>query len=271
MGERESRTVSSPAELFQLLGTIVFVSVSAVVGIRLVRLSGRSGAKPELYLGLGILGTAVCGYGFQIGSVILRGDPFAPAPSGLAVGLTFLGKLLHDAGVTMILAFVLVVFRPGDRRARVAFFVLCAMLWSGMIGLGPTGGYRDLLIKNPWWWLEYAVIWTYPLWPAFESFRYYGMMKRRQRLGMADPMTTNRFFLWGLASLGTFLAVGVTSFPMLLEREAMLALETATRVTTAAIGLCTVALYALAFFPPAPYRRFVERGAAPPAGEPEAV
>ncbi|NNL66520.1 MAG: hypothetical protein HKP30_09780 [Myxococcales bacterium] len=263
--------MNSPAESFQLLGTLVFVSVSAVVGVRLVRLSGRSGARPELYLGLGILGTAVFGYGFQIASVIARGDAFAPDPSRMAVALTFFGKLLHDAGVTMILAFVLVVFRPGDRRAQVAFAVLCAMLWSGMIGLGPTGGYRDLLIKNPWWWLEYAVIWTYPLWPAFESFRYWGMMRRRRKLGMADPLTTNRFFLWGLASLGTFLAVAVTSFPMLLEREAMLALETASRVTTAAIGLCTVAIYALAFFPPAPYRRFLARADAPPAGEAQAV
>jgi len=33
------------------------------------------------------------------------------------------------------------------------------------------GGYRDLMQRELFWWMEYAVIWTYPLWGAFESFR----------------------------------------------------------------------------------------------------
>ena len=36
------------------------------------------------------------------------------------------------------------------------------------------------------------------LWGAAESLRYFSMMRRRAKLGLADPLVTNRFLLWGL-------------------------------------------------------------------------
>ena len=72
-----------------LLGTAAFVLVSLVIGLRLALLSRRTGEKPELYLGFGILGTAVFGYGAQIASVILRGGFESDIPvTGAMVALT---------------------------------------------------------------------------------------------------------------------------------------------------------------------------------------
>jgi len=243
-----------------LLGTAAFVLVSLLIGLRLVGLARRTGERPELYLGLGILGTAVLGYGLQIASAILRGGPEGTKEVTTAmVTLTGVGKLLHDAGVTLVLLFVLTVFRRHETGARMLFGVAVATIWIGMVGQGLTGGYRDLMGRDLFWWMEYAVIWTYPLWGAFESFRYHGRMRKRVRIGLAEPLVANRFLLWGLASSGTFAATWLASWPSLLpDPQAAAPFQTFNYLATAAVGICTVVAYSLAFLPPARYRRWLE-------------
>ena len=250
-----------------LLGTLAFVLVSLVIGVRLVALSRRTGERPELYLGLGILGTAVLGYGMQIASVMARGGPAGTTVTPLIVGLTFFGRLLHDAGLTLILVFVLTVFHPGKLGPRIGVGLAVACMWIGMCGVGLTGGFQDLLHRNTFWWMEFAVIWTYPLWGAWESFRYHGRMKKRARIGLADPLVANRFLLWGLASLGTFAATWLASWTTLLpDPEMALPYQTFSYLSTATVGICTVTAYSLAFLPPAWYRRWVAQAVAPTGG-----
>jgi hypothetical protein len=243
-----------------LLGTLAFVLVSLVIGVRLVRLSRRTGHLPELYLGLGILGTAVMGYGLMIVSLVLRGGYGPEAnPTTLTAALTGLGKLLHDGGVTLVLLFVLTVFRRDDAGARALFGVSVSVLWIGMIGVGLTGGFRDPMQRNLFWGMEYAVTWTYPLWGAWESLRYWGRMRKRARLGLADPLVANRFLLWGLASLGTFAATWLASWPMVLPDPIAVGerFQSFTYLSTATVGIATVIVYSLAFLPPDWYRRRV--------------
>ena len=252
---------------FFLLGTAAFVLVSLVIGVRLVMLSRRTGENPERYLGLGILGTAVLGYGAMIASVILRGPEGLSAGTPVEVALTGFGKLLHNMGLTLVLLFVLTVFRKNDAGARILFGVAVSTLWIGMVGLGATGGFEDTTMRNAFWWMEYVVVWTYPLWGAWESFRYHGRMKKRARIGLADPLVANRFLLWGLASLGTFAATWLASWTTLLpDPEMALPFQTFNYLSTAAMGICTVTLYSLAFLPPAWYRRWVAQAVAPTGG-----
>lgn len=255
-----------------LLATLAFILVSAVVGTRLLLLSRRTGQRPERYLGLGILGTAVLGYGFQIASTIVRGGPEGMSEATpLALALTGIGKVLHDAGLTLVLLFVLTVFRRNDPGARMLFGVAVSTLWIGLIGSGLTGGWRDLLQRDLFWWMEYLVIWTYPLWGAWESFRYHARMRKRVRLGLADPLVANRFLLWALASLGTFTATWLASWAMVLpDPRAAAPYQDLNYLTTAAVGICTVVAYLLAFLPPRAYRRWIlER--APGGGAAEAA
>lgn len=249
---------------FYLLGTAAFVLVSLVIGVRLVLLARRTGERPELYLGLGIVGTATLGYGLQIASMILRGGPESTkAVTTTMMALTGLGKLLHDGGVTLVLLFVLTVFRRNEAGARMLFGVAVSTIWIGMVGQGVASGYRDPMHRDLFWWMEYAIIWTYPLWGAFESFRYHARMRKRVRIGLADPLVANRFLLWGLASSGTFAATWLASWPILLPDPQLAApFQTFNYLATAAVGICTVVVYSLAFLPPAWYRRRVEARAA---------
>ena len=46
-------------------------------------------------------------------------------------------------------------------------------------------------------WLGWAGRTGAMLWVAIESFRYYGQQRRRLRIGLADPILSNRFLLRG--------------------------------------------------------------------------
>ena len=244
---------------YHLIATLLFVGVSAVVSLQLLLLARRTGCKPELLLGLGIVGTAVLGYGVLIAAILVRGPENAIATTLTQRGLQGAGTVLHDLGVTMMVLFVLNVFRPTERWARTLAVLLIGALWVGLLGWELQNRFRDAGIGNGFWWLRYWVVWTYPIWPMVESFRYYALMRRRLALGLVDPMVTNRFFLWGTGSFGTALAIWTASIPLLLmgRTAAALAWMPLIQIATATLGIVTVVIYSLTFFPPAVYRRWV--------------
>ena len=245
-------------EIFHQAGTAVFALGSLGVAGRLLWLSRETGRKPELFLGLGI-GGSVLGYGLMVLSMALRGgDSIAPSTAGVAA-LNGLGMAIHNLGLTTSLLFVLSVFRPADRWARVLFGALMVGLWGGFVGLVVVSGFRTPMIGHPMWLLQYSVIWVYPLWSTVESFRYYAMMRRRRVLGLADPLVVNRFLLWGLASLMTAMTIWVASitFAVMLDAVLLARWTPIIRVVTAGIGLVTISCYALTFFPPARYANWL--------------
>lgn len=253
--------MSGFAQSFHLVATLLFVLASAVVSVRLLLLARRTGEKPELLLGLGVLGTAVLGYGVLIAAAIVRGPEQTVATAFGPRALQCAGQLLHDAGVSMVVLFVLTVFRQGERWAVGLASAMIAALWLGGIGWELENRFRSAGIGNGFWWLRYAVIWSYSLWTVVESYRYYGLMRRRVALGLADPLVANRFLLWGTGALGTALAVWSASVPYVLTLASgpalVLAWTPAIHLVTASVGVVTVAIYYLTFFPPAPYRRWV--------------
>jgi hypothetical protein len=235
------------AQSYQLIATLLFVLASLVVSLRLLALSYRTRCTPELYLGLGLLGTAVLGYGAFIAANLVRVTSGSNEITATIRVLQAAGEIFHDSGVMMILVFVVSVF------------------WGGDLGWELENGFHSPGPGNVFWWVRYAVIWTYPLWMMFESYRYYGSMRRRLALGLADPLVTNRFFLWGSASVGTALATWTSSSTLFLARETPMVVArapAAIEIATATFGMATIALYYLTFFAPAWYREWIEGAAA---------
>ena len=94
-------------------------------------------------------------------------------------------------------------------------------------------------------------------WGAAESPRYWALMRRRERLGLADPVVTNRFLLWGLG-IG---AAGWGSFVGLFAQLASGAspLEPGwLQLSSSLHGLAAAVSMWLAFAPPVRYLRFIE-------------
>ncbi len=259
------------AEGFHTVATLAFILGSAVVSVRLLLLSRRTGQEPERLLGAAIGCTAVLGYGVLIANLVLRGTAAPEDVPALAVFLSGAGKTLHDLGVTLFILFVVRVFRPTERWAGALAGAMVSLLWYGL-GMGAlAGSFRNEMgaVGSATWWCEYAVIWSYPIWSMVEAYRYWGVMRRRVAIGLAEPAVANRFFLWGTSSLFTALATWTASIPYAyignLEQAA--AITPAIRIVTALAGIVSVSCSLFAFMPPAWYRRRIEPLITPSAAE----
>jgi hypothetical protein len=165
------------------LGLAIPVALSAL-SLRLFRLAWRTRRLPELLVGVYFLCVP-----FGI-SLSIRVDRFAPEHA--AAARTIAHALFTVGGVAMLL-FAWSVFRPDSRPAR-------ALAWGGSLALVavwaggiPVGAYEVdssymLLIPS---FLPYG-------WVFGESLRYYLLLRRRERLALADPVLVNRFLLFAV-------------------------------------------------------------------------
>ena len=81
-------------------------------------------------------------------------------------------------------------------------------------------------------------------------------MRRRLRLGLADPLVTNRFLLWGLgigaAGVGSLISVSV----QVVSGFSMSEIPALT-LSNSMFGLASAVLMWVAFVPPAAWRRYI--------------
>ena len=81
------------------------------------------------------------------------------------------------------------------------------------------------------------------------------MMKRRLRLGLADPLVTNRFLLWTLAGFASITLLLTAVPPVLLDAQRYEFLLFVDLLVFSVAGVTVSALYFLTFIPPETYRR----------------
>lgn len=255
--------MSALAGSMYLLSTLAFGLTAVVVGSRLVRAGRAAGHEPEWFLGMGIVLTAGLGYGVMILALVARtAFPEAGALTATCTGAAALGWIFHNLGVMSFLRFTVMVFRAGERWARWLVVGLSIVLWSGWGGYVALGG---LVAGSPnaAYWVSFSVIGSYPLWMAAEAARYYRLMRRRLGLGLADPVVTNRFLLWALASLSMAASIWIVNVPSLSGAVPgsadAIRLRDVSMLSTSGFGITTVCIYWLTFFPPDWYRRRLGR------------
>ena len=95
-------------------------------------------------------------------------------PSNVNFTVSLLVTYAVAFGVTLFLGFVLRVVRPRELWARGLALALGYTLWTGLLGAAATpGGLGQDRVGSWFWWAEYGVIWSYPLWGTAEAFRYW--------------------------------------------------------------------------------------------------
>lgn len=232
-------------------GFAAFFVVSLTVGVRLLALWRRTRQLPELLMGLGVLGIGPVGFGLLMLGVVLL--PGAPGPASFVIGTASLAVSL---GVVAKCTFNWRVYHPDEAWARAVSFGatavlgLCfgAMLWQG---------FENPFQGDPIYYLRSFIQIGALLWGAGEALRYHALMRRRARLGLADPVVVNRFLLWGLGA-------GAAGVGSLVGTVAQLALGMSARelgwvtMSSSLHGLVAAIALWLAFLPPARWRRFVE-------------
>ncbi len=222
---------------------------------RLIRLSGQTGERPELWLGIFF---AISGLWFLAYHL-----PYL-------LGLEALPPLLENAiewiyalGVIPYLLFIRRVFRSNAGWATGLVFVLSAFLLTGVAVSTASGGY-DISLQNPWFLLEW-VGYTVPcVWMCAEGALAHAGAKRRVRIGLCDPSVANRYLLLACFALfQTSASAAELGWASKNGTE-----ETISSISHGLLGgseiASMVALW-LAFFPPAFYRNWISgRAVVPP-------
>jgi hypothetical protein len=226
---------------------------SLVLGGRLLWMGRGRLAAPESLLGLALfLGGAVA-FPLSIASNEAALDPGLRVRCGAASYVAMYGMLMAKTG------FVWSVFRRGERWAQAvfAFFATAPLvLLAAQLADGGLAAFY-LEHRGVLRWTQ-LVQWLCDVWAMTESFRYYGVMRRRLRIGLADPVVTDRFRLWGLANGGAVLAsgsIGIAGGGV----DALASPALMTFVAGTSLG-SAVALW-LAFLPPRAYCERVSRQA----------
>jgi hypothetical protein len=162
--------------------------------------------------------------------------------TGLAAAAT-----LHT-GVACLALFVWSVFRRGTREGMAA--VCTAVAYEAVTFLGVALEGTDTTPGGSAWAALAGRIAVYS-WATTESFAEWTAARRRVRLGLADPLVTNRLLLWGVGT-GCVLVLWLHSGLTMLRGEID---ATASYPVIAFLGITCAATSWLAFFPPAFYRR----------------
>jgi hypothetical protein len=229
------------------LGLLVQIAADALVGVRLLWLAWRTRELPELCMGL------CC---FLLGGV---GLPLSLAiRAGLVAGpetreLWLAGALaIQDLACLALYVATWRVFRVEAEWARALVLVAGLLLAASVPSSGSDHGL--------FYWIGWGARGAAFLWSALESRRYLGLLRRRQALGLADPVVVDRFRLWSICCGAVVLGFLVFLGGRLLalnpaETPAVLA-------TTSLVGLVGGLTLWLAFAPPAAYLRRVEARAA---------
>lgn len=173
--------------------------------------------------------------------------------------------LAVGVAVACLFAFTQATFRRGEGWAR----LLTAL--GGLAGLFASAGFARvnfvganldevLAHARPW---IYGVIGIYTLcfvWNAVEALRLFAKLRLRLRLGLADPVLVNRFFLWGLASLAS---VGLSlSMSICNAMEMVIFRDPLPLTLIALLGWVMAPCWYLTFFAPPGYLEWVRRRAA---------
>ena len=241
-----------------IAGNLLFVLACGTAGVKLLLLASRSRQVPELSLGLAFV-LMIVGIPLAGASGLGRGTVSEVSSPLLAIAL-----LLLAVAITGQAVFTWRTFRINAKWALTLVLVVAVTTLSAAISVVHTvqtatpealakeatnGGILSLRLP-----LLIVYFWT-----SIEGALQYRMARRRQILGLGDPVVTNRFLLW--ASVGGFAFLNsLTS--AILHLKGMTPSSDPIAAACLAFGgaLGSVFLY-LVFMPPATYIDFVKRRA----------
>jgi hypothetical protein len=242
------------------LSIVLSVLACSFVGIRMLSLSRKTRKLPELCMGVSLSAFALA----QIGRLVLSGLGDRLGPELMLGAYVFMevAYLLTQFGLCLFTVSAFALRSRWRWALLVVLFALCALSRAMMVQASAprflSGASSQM---TPFW--EPMAVASFALgfaWMAAESLRYYGLLRRRLALGLAEPIVTNRFLVWGSGAAATSLLVllllGLYLQGITLMSNSLVASSLATLS-----GLVMAVVPLLTFAPPAAYLRFVERRA----------
>jgi hypothetical protein len=241
--------------LIELIAYVLVIGINLVVGARVLWIGKRNGTVPEK-----LLGAAFVFDGIEWLLWVLA--IYTPAAgTDLGVAFVFLCRVFISGKNICLLAFTYTVFRPQSLTARNAVWVFSIIQVLGLVVGAALGDWQGQQSDRIWLWLETGAQQIVRPWAFVESLVFYTRMRRRQAVGVADPVVTNRFLLWagyGLTSsitaffwfFASLVVADGSGYPFIFD--------------AIMIGLTVLSCIciALAFFPPQSYKNWIAERAA---------
>lgn len=254
----------------QALGGVVTLLncvLCGVIGVRLIRFAADS-KGPEAWLGLYLLAGTLLGTLLSSAVYISWADPSVALPPAWLPPLHALQFLANTAGMIGILMFTHRVFRPRARWARRAVQAAAALSAVAFVVTAAVERFEVRVIPNASYFAVVAARVAAMLWMTVESLLYFIRLRKRQRLGLADPLLVNRFLLWGIWAgsmslmqlsdpIGRFWYWWITGTTVQWIPEVGRSIIVFMIASTSALGAVTAATLFLTFFPTPAYKRWV--------------
>ena len=247
--------------------TLLNCVLCGVIGVRLIRFAARS-KGPEAWLGVYLLAGTLLGTLLSSAVYISWADPSVALPPAWRPPLHALQFLANAAGMIGILMFTHRVFRPRARWARRVVLLAAALSAVAFVVTAAVERFEIRVIPNPSYLAVVAARVAAMVWMTVESLLYFGQLRRRQRLGLADPLLVNRFLLWGIWAgsvalvqladpIARFWYWWITGTTLQWLPEVGRTIIVFMIATTSALGAVTAATLFLTFFPTAAYKRWL--------------
>jgi hypothetical protein len=238
-------------EALQLVGFGSFMVASLVLGMRLLALAVRTREAAEFLIGCAFVLAGFLGWGCFSAMPFVRaqGGDVEAVHAWLTAGLGFslAGTLANGAGIVL-------VFRVGASAAWLALAALAAFqLGCFLAFLRVPAGQESLAF----WGVLLGNLVVYA-WTGIESYLLGDALRRRARLGLADPIVATRALLWAVASGATVVLIGAAIAARIVVGPGDVP---GLRYFQSACGLVAAGAVWLAFFPPGALRRRVAAGA----------
>lgn len=231
-------------------GLAAFTLTSLVIGLRLIALFFRTRQLPELAMGLSFVLPGFLATGMNLIGIHVLGDP------AIAMWLRLTASFTSYCGYALMACFVWRVFRR-DALGVAVFLVSAGLLATGL-------GIQVALAKpvlpapiDPGFWVGFAGQVAAYAWATYESFHYWSLLRRRARIGLAEPAMVNRFFMLGIGNatvLGIWAEMGWS-----MVGHATAVFSDASYLRLALLGFACAAATWMAFFPPRAWARRFER------------
>ncbi|MCH8082653.1 MAG: hypothetical protein IH885_00295 [Myxococcales bacterium] len=240
----------------QLILTLLFIAeVSYVfVGIDLLRRASKTRGLPEFFLGLAFV--------FNGLSYLFADLPFFIENDAILNEFSFIGRIFAALCALTIAAFTWRVFQPETGWAKRAFWAICGLLLLGLTVSAFEGdweGASPLSYKG--FWFEWLGGFLPFIWFAVESLRAYSRSRLQLRIGLGDPIVSNRFLLIGI--YGTLAAC---TYPIYLWSYIMYELHGSwfdpLDVFVGIVEVVSLAALWTSFAAPAFFRRWIDKAQA---------
>ena len=238
-----------------IVAGLLSMFTSLAVGVKLLRLAGRTQQLPELLIGSSLV---LSGFGWS--ALATAGRQAEGLSDEVRVAMLLASAVCAIAGTVCLSLFNWRVFRPelswpGAATAAVGLSLVAICVAQTLAPGWVVFAHEE---RGPWRLVTWVGALNY-IWSAIEAWLQQQMMVRRQRIGLVDPVTLDRVRLWTIAMISAVIASVV--FGTLQLAGIPISGTPIGLGVTAVISLVSSTTLLLAFSPPTSYLASVRRRA----------